>query len=76
MKTIELKVTGMKCIHCEEHVQDAIEKVPGVEKAVADHNHDRVLVRLSDDNASVDAMRAQVEANPDHDYKLVGVVSE
>lgn len=47
MKTIELNVKGMKCVNCEKHVADAIETVAGVEKAVADHNHDRVLVRLA-----------------------------
>ena len=70
MKTIELNVTGMKCVHCEQHVAEAIERVPGVEKAVADRAHDRVLVRLSDDEASVEAMKAAVEAQ---DYKVLGV---
>ena len=62
MKTIELNVTGMKCPRCEKHVADALEAVAGVEKAVADHDHNRVLVRLADDNASVEAMRQAVEA--------------
>ncbi|MBQ6451881.1 MAG: heavy-metal-associated domain-containing protein [Solobacterium sp.] len=74
MKTIELKVTGMHCIHCEKHVADSLEKVAGVEKAVADHNHDRVLVRLSDDNASIEAMKAAVEAD-DSGFKCEGVVA-
>ena len=74
MKTIELNVTGMKCVHCEAHVAEAVESVTGVEKAVADHNHDRVLVRLEDDNADVEAMKRAIEANPDHDYKMIGVV--
>ncbi|SFB22561.1 copper chaperone [Acetitomaculum ruminis DSM 5522] len=72
MKTIELKVTGMTCKNCERHVADAIETVSGVEKAIADHRHDRVLVRLTDDDASVDAMKAAIE--DDTDFKMVEVV--
>ena len=30
MKTIELNVTGMKCVHCEAHVAEAVESVTGV----------------------------------------------
>ena len=74
MKTIELNVKGMKCVNCEKHVADAIETVAGVEKAVADHNHDRVLVRLAEDNVDFDAIKAAVEANPDHDYTVLGIV--
>lgn len=75
MKTIELKVTGMKCVHCEQHVADAIESVAGVEKAVADHNHDRVLVRLSDDNVSLDDMKKAVnDAAGDHSWNVEGIV--
>ena len=36
MKTVELKVTGMHCVHCEANVANLLEKVEGVEKAVAD----------------------------------------
>ncbi len=74
MKTIELNVTGLHCVRCEAGVAKAIETVEGVEKAVADRTHDRVLVRLSDDNTDVAAIKAAVEADPDKDWKMVGVV--
>lgn len=73
MKTIELKVTGMHCVHCEKHVADAIETVEGVEKAIADHDHDRVLVRLSNDDTDVNAIKAAIEN--DSDFKFEGVVA-
>ena len=61
MKTIELKVTGLKCVHCEANVAKALEKVEGVEKAVADRKNDRVLIRVSGESAEEGALRSAVE---------------
>ena len=64
-----LKVEGMMCGHCEARVKKALEAVPGVESAAADHNSGTAVVTLSapvDD----DALRAVVEAQ---DYKVLGV---
>ena len=44
-----LKVEGMMCSHCEKHVQDALEKIDGVESAVANHEKAEVIVKLSKD---------------------------
>ncbi len=71
MKTVELKVTGMHCVRCEAGVAKAIESVEGVEKAVADHDHDRVLVRLTNDDLDLGLLKAAVEADPDKDWKVV-----
>ena len=46
-----LKVEGMMCAHCEAHVKEALEKISGVESAVADHNNGEVKVILSSDVA-------------------------
>ena len=64
-----LKVEGMMCGHCEARVKKALEAVPGVESAAADHNSGTAVVTLS---APVedDALRAAVEAQ---DYKVLGV---
>ena len=64
-----LKVEGMMCGHCEARVKKALEAVPGVESAVADHNNGTAVVTLS---APVedDALRAAVEAQ---DYKVLGL---
>jgi copper chaperone CopZ len=70
MKTVELKVTGMNCVHCEAGVAKALEKVDGVEKAVADHDNDRVLVRLTNDDLDLSLLKAAVEADPDKGWKV------
>ena len=72
MKTIELKVTGMRCVHCEANVAKAIESVDGVEKAVADRLNDRVLVRVKNDNIDLNLLKAAVESNPENGWKVVG----
>ena len=67
--TKTLKVEGMMCMHCEARVKKALEAVPGVESAVADHGAGTAVVTLS---APVedDVLRAAVEAQ---DYKVLGV---
>ena len=67
--TKTLKVEGMMCMHCEARVKKALEAVPGVAGAVADHNKGTAVVTLS---APVEdeALRAAVEAQ---DYKVLGV---
>ena len=66
--TKTLKVEGMMCEHCEARVKKALEAVPGVESAVADHTAGTAVVTLS---APVpdEALRAAVEAQ---DYKVIG----
>ena len=67
--TKTLKVEGMMCPHCEARVKKALEAVPGVESAVADHNLGTAVVTL---NAPVadEVLIAAVEAQ---DYKVLGV---
>ncbi|MCR5732293.1 MAG: cation transporter [Sphaerochaetaceae bacterium] len=73
MKTIELKVKGMMCVHCEKHIAEAIEKVAGVEKAIADHDNDRVLVRLAGDSVDEAALKAAVEGE---EKEYCGIVTK
>ena len=42
-----IKVEGMMCPHCEAHVKKALEAIPGVESAVADHKAGTATVTLS-----------------------------
>ena len=67
--TKTLKVEGMMCAHCEARVKKALEAVPGVESAVADHTAGTAVVTL---NAPVadEALKAAVEAQ---DYKVLGM---
>ncbi len=44
-----IKVKGMMCNHCEKRVQDALEKLPAVESAVADYQKGTVRLSLSDE---------------------------
>lgn len=44
-----LKVEGMMCPNCERHVKEALEKIDGVESAVANHEKAEVIVKLSKD---------------------------
>ncbi|MBR4359689.1 MAG: heavy metal translocating P-type ATPase [Clostridia bacterium] len=64
-----LKVEGMMCMHCEARVKKALEAVPGVESAVADHAAGTAVVTLAAPVAD-EALRAAVEAQ---DYKVLGV---
>jgi Cu2+-exporting ATPase len=64
-----LKVEGMMCPHCEARVKKALEAVPGVASAAADHTAGTAVVTLT---APVEdeALRAAVEAQ---DYNVLGV---
>ena len=56
-----LAVQGMMCAHCEAHVRKALEAVPGVASATADHEKGVAEVILSapvDDAALVAAVKA------------------
>lgn len=67
--TKTLKVEGMMCTHCEARVKKALEAVPGVAGAVADHTAGTAVVTLSAPVAD-EVLRAVVEAQ---DYKVLGV---
>ena len=56
-----LKVEGMMCPHCENHVKEALEGIPGVEKAVANRLDGTATVTLAED-VSETVLRAAVEA--------------
>lgn len=67
--TKTLKVEGMMCMHCEARVKKALEAVPGVESAVADHSAGTAVVTLNTPVAD-EALKAAVEAQ---DYKVLGI---
>ncbi len=64
-----LKVKGMMCEHCEARVKQALEALPQVECATADHNTGLVTVELKE---TVDAkfLKKAVEAE---DYKVLSI---
>jgi Cu2+-exporting ATPase len=67
--TKTLKIEGMMCSHCEARVKKALEALPGVEDAKADHEAGTAVVTLSApvDN---DAMKKAVE---EQDYKVISI---
>ena len=67
--TKTLKVEGMMCAHCEARVKKALEAVPGVESAAADHSAGTAVVTLKEAVAD-EALKAAVEAQ---DYKVLGI---
>ena len=64
-----LKISGMKCGHCEASVKKALESVEGVINADVSHEKGTAVVDLSSD-VPVDKLVAVVE---DMDFTVTGV---
>ena len=56
MSTVEIKVKGMTCTHCEMRVKKALEAVEGVQSAKADHKAGKATVTLRP-GATIDKQR-------------------
>jgi len=67
--TKTIKIEGLMCGHCDARVKKALEAVPGVASANADHEKGQAVVELSADVRD-DALKAAVEAQ---DYKVLGI---
>ena len=67
--TRTLKVEGMMCGHCAARVRKALEAVPGVLSAAADHTAGTAVVTMSVPVAD-EALKAAVEAE---DYQVTGL---
>ena len=70
METTEktIKVEGMMCEHCEMHVKEALEKIKGVEEALASHEKGEVVLKLSKAVKDKDLDKAVTKAG----YKFLG----
>ena len=66
---MKITVNGMMCGHCESRVKKALEALPGVSEAVADHAAGKATVTMAEEVAD-DVLRKAVE---DQDYKVLGV---
>ncbi len=66
---MEITVKGMMCAHCEAHVKEALEKIAGIEEAVANHDENLVTLTTSADVAEAD-IKAAVEGAG---YEYVGL---
>ncbi|MGN0375808.1 MAG: heavy metal translocating P-type ATPase [Butyrivibrio sp.] len=67
--TKTMKIEGMMCGHCEASVKKALESVPGVESAEADHNSKTARVVLAGEVADEVLIKAVEEL----DYKVISV---
>ena len=67
--TKTMKIEGMMCPMCEKHTREALEKLDGVESAVASHTEGTAVVTLSKDVAD----EALTKAVTDAGYKVISV---
>ncbi len=65
---ITVRVGGMMCVHCENAVKNALEKLPFVTEAAADHEKGEAVIRLSGP-FDEDAVRQAVQSE---DYEYLG----
>ncbi len=61
MGKLTLRITGMTCGHCQQSVEKALEKVPGVYSAVVDLRDATAEVDYDDDTATLDELTRAVE---------------
>lgn len=59
MKRETISASGMSCNGCEQNVQNALQKIDGVNRVEADHEGDTVEVVVDDDVA--DDIHAAIE---------------
>ena len=64
-----LLVNGMMCGHCEAHVKEALENLPGVSQASANHDTGEVLVQMSEPVAEEVLAKAVTDAG----YEFAGI---
>lgn len=57
-----LKIEGMMCGHCEAHVRQALEALPGVESAAVSHESGTAVVTLSADVSDEALKKAVTDA--------------
>ena len=67
--SVTIKIKGMMCSHCEASVKKALESLPGVISATADHEKGIAVVEKSGD-VNLKAIRKAVEKEG---YKFIGI---
>lgn len=73
LQSVELKISGMTCTGCEEHIKHAALQVPGVVKAEADYRAGKAIVEYDQQKTSLDAI---VKAINETGYKVVDTVQD
>ncbi len=68
-KEMKIKVNGMMCAHCEDHVKKALEAIDGIESAAASHEENLVTITNSKDVDEALIRAAVTEAG----YEYAGI---
>ena len=63
-KTVTLKVTGMTCMSCSNHVMKALEKVEGVIEPLVEYKEDRAVVTFNPKLTTVEAIIEAINKTP------------
>ncbi len=62
LQTLEISIAGMDCAECAQHVQRAIEELPGVHSVQVFLATEKAVVRLDPDQVRLPDLRAAVRA--------------
>ena len=60
-KTLEIPISGMDCAECTQHVQHAIQQLPGVQSVKVFLGSEKAVVRLDPAQVDLPALRAAVQ---------------
>lgn len=61
LQTLEIPISGMDCAECTQHVQQAIEKLPGVQSVNVFLATEKAIVQLDPDQVDVPHIRTAVQ---------------
>ena len=61
LQTLEIPISGMDCAECTQHVQHAIEKLPGVQSVNVFLGTEKAVVKLDPAQVDIPTIRAAVQ---------------
>ena len=76
VETTKLKIEGMHCVTCEETIQKALEKVPGVVEATVSFVSSEASVTSALDKTSIEKLISAVKSTGYNDYPIQGKSEE
>lgn len=73
-QTIQLRITGMTCGHCEKYVQDILAEQSGVSKAEVNHKTGEAVIQF--DDAVIKAGQLAAAVNETVIYQVTETISQ
>ena len=61
LQTLEIPISGMDCAECTQHVQHAIEKLPGVQSVNVFLGTEKAVVKLDPAQVDIPMIRSAVQ---------------